>query len=104
MVEGIATAALTSPTQSVHHISPSKPAPTGAAAGTSFADFLSEAGQTALTSGNSSEKLGIQAVGKQGELVDIVTAVSNAEITLDTVLTIRDRLIQAYQEIVKTPI
>lgn len=104
MVEGIATAALTSPTQSVRHISPSKAAPTGAAAGTSFADFLSEAGQTALTSGNNSEKLGIQAVGKQGELVDIVTAVSNAEITLDTVLTIRDRLIQAYQEIVKTPI
>jgi flagellar hook-basal body complex protein FliE len=43
-------------------------------------------------------------VDNDAELVDIVSAVANAEITLDTVVTIRDRVIHAYQEIIRMPI
>ena len=48
--------------------------------------------------------MGLKSITNDAELVDIVTAVSNAEVTLETVMALRDRMIQAYQEIIKTPI
>ena len=51
-----------------------------------------------------SEKETMAAVDKESDLVDIVSAVANAEVTLDTVVTIRDRVIQAHQEIIRMPI
>lgn len=50
------------------------------------------------------ETAGIQAVAGQADLVDVVTAVSNAEMVLETVTTVRDRVISAYQEIMRMPI
>jgi flagellar hook-basal body complex protein FliE len=38
------------------------------------------------------------------ELADLVTAVSNADLTLNTVVAIRDRVITAYEDIIKMPI
>ena len=43
-------------------------------------------------------------IAKQAELADVITAVSNAEVTLQTVVAIRDRVIQAYQDIMRMPI
>jgi flagellar hook-basal body complex protein FliE len=40
----------------------------------------------------------------QAELVDVVTAVSAAEIQLETVTAIRDQVVSAYQEILRMPI
>ncbi len=45
-----------------------------------------------------------RAVAGQAEMVDVVTAVSNAEMVLETVTTVRDRVISAYQEIMRMPI
>ena len=45
-----------------------------------------------------------QAVNGTADLNEVVVAVSNAEIMLTTVVTVRDRVIQAYQEILKMPI
>ena len=50
------------------------------------------------------ESMSMKAVDKKADLVDIVTAISNAEVTLDTAVTIRDRAIQAYQEIIRMPV
>jgi flagellar hook-basal body complex protein FliE len=33
-----------------------------------------------------------------------VTAVTNAEVTLETAIAVRDRIIQAYQNIIRMPI
>jgi flagellar hook-basal body complex protein FliE len=38
------------------------------------------------------------------ELSDLVTAVANADLTLNTVVAIRDRVITAYEDIIKMPI
>jgi len=38
------------------------------------------------------------------ELVDVVTAVANAETTLETVVALRDRMISAYQDIMRMPV
>ena len=44
------------------------------------------------------------AVAGEADLTDVVTAVSNAEMTLQTVVTVRDRVVAAYQEILRMPI
>lgn len=41
---------------------------------------------------------------KQADITDVVTAISNAELTLKTVIEVRDRLVAAHQEIMKMPI
>ncbi|URD61910.1 flagellar hook-basal body complex protein FliE [Sphingomonas sp. KRR8] len=44
-----------------------------------------------------------QVAGK-GDLVDVVTAVSAAELALDTVVSVRDRVVSAYQDIMRMQI
>ncbi len=74
------------------------------ATGPSFAELVQEAGQEAVSDGLNSEKVSLQALTGDSGLADIVTAVSSAEITLETVVSVRDRVIQAYQDIIKMPI
>ncbi|MBT3787879.1 MAG: flagellar hook-basal body complex protein FliE [Alphaproteobacteria bacterium] len=76
----------------------------GVAGGTGFGDLVKEAAAGALKAGQGSEVQALKAAAKDAEIVDVVTAVANAEITLETVMTVRDRVIQAYQEIMKMPI
>ncbi len=38
------------------------------------------------------------------DLREVVTAVTNAEVTLQTALAIRDRVIQAYKDVISMPI
>ncbi|MBN8898640.1 MAG: flagellar hook-basal body complex protein FliE, partial [Rhodospirillales bacterium] len=39
-----------------------------------------------------------------GNLTEVVTALSRAELTLQTATAVRDRVVQAYQDIIKMPI
>ena len=43
------------------------------------------------------------AVGK-ANIVDVVTAVSETEVAVDALVSVRDRVIAAYEEIMKMPI
>ncbi|HPA39208.1 MAG TPA: flagellar hook-basal body complex protein FliE [Phenylobacterium sp.] len=45
----------------------------------------------------------LQSQGK-AELIDVVTAISAAETSLETVMAVRDQVISAYQEIMRMPI
>ena len=45
-----------------------------------------------------------QALTGGGNLTDVVTALARAELTLQTATTVRDRVVQAYQDIMKMPI
>jgi flagellar hook-basal body complex protein FliE len=40
----------------------------------------------------------------KGQLIDVVTAISSAEASLETVMAVRDQVISAYQEIMRMPI
>ncbi len=40
----------------------------------------------------------------QADMVDVATAVSNAEMVVETVVTVRDKVISAYNDIIKMPI
>ena len=79
-------------------------AATAAAPGSSFGDMLSGVMKDMVNSGRAAEaKTNAVAQGK-GDLVDVVTAVNSAEVTLETVVAIRDRVISAYQDIMRMPI
>jgi len=72
--------------------------------GGGFGDILKSAMQDAMsTSKNAETKMANHVQGK-GDLVDVVTAVSSAEASLETVMAIRDQVINAYQEIMRMPI
>ncbi|MCB9978972.1 MAG: flagellar hook-basal body complex protein FliE [Rhodospirillales bacterium] len=70
----------------------------------SFKDFLSNSVQDATQTLRAGERASAQAVTGKAELADVVQAVSSAEITLQTIVAIRDRLIGAYQDIMRMPI
>ena len=73
-------------------------------AGKSFADLVTNFVDSAKTAGVAAESVTVQAVNGSADLNEVVTAVANAEIMLETVVTVRDRVIQAYQDILKMPI
>lgn len=45
-----------------------------------------------------------QAAMGRADLVDVATAIAAAEVSLETVVTLRDQVVQAYQEILRMPI
>src|SRR4051812_27401086 len=74
------------------------------AAGGGFAHMLKEAAGDAASALHKGEVASLQAVTGKADLSEVVTAVSNAEATLQTVAALRDRVISAYQEILRMPI
>ena len=57
-----------------------------------------------MEAGKASETQAVSTVAQQGDVVDLVTAVSEAEATVQTVVAVRDKVITAYQEIMRMPI
>ncbi len=51
-----------------------------------------------------SEKVSAQAVMGKASMTDVVQAVNDAEMTLQTVIAVRDKIIDAYQRIMQMPI
>ena len=76
----------------------------GGAAKETFEASLAEALHTAVGTMRTGETAAAQGATGQGDLVGIVNAVTAAELTLETVVAIRDRVIAAYQDIMKMPI
>jgi flagellar hook-basal body complex protein FliE len=73
-------------------------------AGGGFGDMLKSALTDALKASKTAETQMANQVAGKAQLVDVVTAVSAAESSLETVLAIRDQVISAYQEIMRMPI
>lgn len=83
---------------------PSLPSLDEAKGSGSFSDLLGDTLQNAIDTGIRSERIQEQALVGQVDLADLVTAVAEAELTLNTVVSVRDRVIAAYQEIIRMPI
>lgn len=69
-----------------------------------FETLIGDSLQQARDGGYRSEGVSSKAIANEAELHDLVTSVANAELTLNTVVAIRDRVISAYQDIIKMPI
>ena len=68
-----------------------------------FSTLVSNYMNQAVQLGQNSEQLAIQGALDQANLTDVVTAVSEAEVTLQTVVAIRDKVVDAYKEILRMP-
>ncbi len=71
---------------------------------TGFARMVESLAGSALGALNEAERVSALAVAGKADIVDVTTAVANAEMVLETVSTVRDRVIQAYQDIMRMPV
>ncbi len=80
--------------------------PTGAesTAGSSFADLLKNVAGGAVEAGKEADRMSALALDGKAGVTEVVTAVANAELTLQTVVAVRDRVVEAYQQILSMPI
>ncbi len=69
-----------------------------------FTSLLQNALGGAAEAGQKAEKQALAAVSGKGDLVDVVTAVAESEAALETLVAVRDRVIAAYEDIMRMPI
>jgi flagellar hook-basal body complex protein FliE len=72
--------------------------------GQDFGDLLKSVMGDAMRASKGAETQIAAHVAGKAELVDVVTAISSAEASLETVMAVRDQVISAYQEIMRMPI
>lgn len=70
----------------------------------SFGGAVQQAIDQAIQTGHNADDQAMKAISGGGNITDVVTALSHAEMTLQTATAIRDRVVQAYQDIIKMPI
>ena len=72
--------------------------------GASFGSVLEQAARGAIGSLKAGEQMTAKAAVGKADLNDVVTALTNADMTLQTVTAVRDKVVSAYQEILRMPI
>ncbi len=75
-----------------------------AAPGSDFASVLKGAAQNSIASLKTAEAGTAAAIAGKADIRDVVAAVTNAELTLETVVNVRDKVINAYNDIIRMPI
>ncbi len=76
-------------------------APTGAGA---FSQLLQNAVTGVSSSGKVADAQTLAAAGGNADLVNVVTAVAESEAAIETLVAVRDRVVAAYEEIMRMPI
>jgi flagellar hook-basal body complex protein FliE len=74
-------------------------------AGPAFSTLVEQVARNTVDAQKTAEAQTMRAVaGQAKDLTEVVTAVAHAELALQTVVSVRDRVVQAYQEIMRMPI
>ena len=76
--------------------------PPGAEGG-GFAGMLKTALTDQAQALQAGEKASMAAIAGKANLTDVVNAVNNADVTLQAVMAVRDRMVSAYQDILRMP-
>jgi flagellar hook-basal body complex protein FliE len=72
--------------------------------GPSFETLIKDAVGSVMEAGQKSDAA-VRAMGAgKADMIDLVTAVSESETAITTLVSVRDRMIQAYQQIMQMPI
>ncbi len=74
---------------------------TGAA---SFGSLVKDALAATMDAGRKADAQGMALASGKANVVDVVTAVAETEVAVETLVSVRDRVIQAYEEIMRMPI
>lgn len=73
-------------------------------AGGGFADLVKNAAESSVKQLQSGEAASVLGLAGKADLLQVVTAVSNAEVTLQAAVAVRDKVVQSYLEILRMPI
>ena len=76
----------------------------GAEGASGFGATLQRAIEGAIGTGHEADRKSMQAIAGQGNITDVVTAVSKAQLSLQSAVAIRDKVVSAYQEIMRMTI
>ncbi len=106
MVENIKNAAdlYQAALNQVNEASPSQNETSAAITGPSFGDVLAQSLEGAAEAQHTNEAVSLAAAAGKADMTDVLQAVTDAEMTLNTVVAVRDRVISAYKEIMNMPI
>lgn len=69
-----------------------------------FAKMLSDAVQSVETVGKQSDQQQMAMLNGKANMVDVVTSVAQTQVAVEGLVSVRDRVISAYQEIMRMPI
>ena len=80
--------------------------PGGAAGGDGpdFGQLVTKAVQDVVANSHAAETQMTKQIQGKGDLVDVVTSISAAQSSLETMMAVRDQVIQAYQSVLNMPI
>jgi len=70
----------------------------------SFADAVARAMQSAVSAGRTADRKSAEAIAGEGDVTELALAITKAELALQTTVAVRDRLVSAYQEIMRMAI
>ncbi len=68
-----------------------------------FAAMVRDAVQGVVDQGKASEAKTAAFANGKGNVIDVVTAVSETEVAMETMVAMRDKVISAYEDIMKMP-
>jgi flagellar hook-basal body complex protein FliE len=69
-----------------------------------FSAMVKDAVSDVVQQGRASEQKSLSMASGKTDVVDVVTAVAETEMALETLVSVRDRVITAYEEIMRMPI
>ncbi|MBB5047517.1 flagellar hook-basal body complex protein FliE [Rhodopseudomonas rhenobacensis] len=78
--------------------------PTDLGGGQSFGDVLKNAVGSVLDSGRKSDAQTVAMASGKSNVMDVVTAVAETDVAVSTLVSVRDRMIQSYEDIMKMSI
>jgi len=73
-------------------------------AGGDFASMVQDAATQSINTLKQGEAASVMGLAGKLDLSEVVTAVSNAELTLQTAVSVRDKVVQSYLDILRMPI
>ena len=82
----------------------SKGSETGGGGGPSFGALLKDAIGSVLEAGKKSDAQTVAMASGKANVMDVVTAVAETDVAVSTLVSVRDRVIQSYEDIMKMPI
>lgn len=91
-------------TQSLTGRGPTKPPSAATGAGVDFGSLLKGAVESVAQAGHKAEGQAVTVAGGKADIVDVVTAVAESEAALETLVAVRDKVIAAYEDIMRMPI
>lgn len=72
--------------------------------GSAFSSLVGDMMENVREATQASEVASAKALTGEADMLEVVSAISNAELVVDTVVRVRDKVMAAYQQIAKMPI